>query len=300
MQLISCNSNIVLSKRLSNILAIPLFEVNIGRFSDNEIRVEIRRKLYAQKVVIIQSMSHPVNDNIMELLLTVDAVRRSGAEHIIAVVPYLAYARQDRYESSPISSRLLANLLETAGIDELITMELHARQISGFFNIPVHNLSAIEVFKQDILQRYSHDCIVVSPDFGGVMRGRKLADALNSKVVIMDKLRDQPEHSKVMNVIGADVYEKDCLIIDDMIGLGGTLCNAAAALKAHGARSVCAYATHGLLVGNSIENLQNSGLQKIVITDTIDHSAKLSATKNIQILSIADVIAKTLMSLTKR
>src|ERR1700720_4232330 len=254
MKILTCNSNRPLAEAISTYLNLPLTKASVRRFSDMEIFVEIQENVRGEDVFVIQSTSFPANDNLMELLVTLDALRRSSARRITAAVPYFGYARQDRKTGprSPISAKLVANLITTAGANRVLTMDLHAGQIQGFFDIPVDNLIAAPLFSRDIQKRYEgHDLMIVSPDVGGVVRARAIATRLNCDLAIIDKRRERAGHSEVMNVIG-DVAGRDCILIDDLVDSGGTHCNAAEALIKHGARSASAYVTHGVLSGPAV------------------------------------------------
>ena len=252
--------------------SIPLTKAEITRFSDGEIFVEIGENVRGEDVFVIQSTSHPANENLMELLIMVDALRRGSAQSITAVIPYYGYARQDRKNKPrvPITARLIANMLEAAGVNRVLTIDLHANQIQGFFDIPVDNLFAQNLIADDIRTRRAElsRVLVVAPDMGGVPRARSLAKKLEARLAIIDKRRPAPNQSEVMHIIG-DVEGLDCILIDDMVDTAGTLCSAARALKQHGAKSVCAYATHGVLSGQALSRIDDSSLTELVVSNTI-------------------------------
>ena len=274
MKLFSGNANKILSQSVADYLNIPLGKCDVRRFADQEIFVEIHENVRGEDTFILQSTSYPANDNLMELLIMIDAARRSSAKRITAVVPYFGYARQDRKPGprTPISAKLVANLITEAGADRVLTLDLHAGQIQGFFDIPTDNLYAVPVMSRDLRANYDIDnLMVVSPDVGGVVRARALASRVNAPLAIVDKRRDKPGESKVMNVIGA-VKGRDCILVDDIIDSGGTLCNAADALMAEGAMSVTAYISHGVLSGGAVSRIISSQLRELVITDSIEPS----------------------------
>ncbi len=294
MKLISGNSNSVLSDQISNYLDVPLTQVNIKRFSDKEIFVEIMENIRGQDTFFLQSTSYPANDHVMELLIAIDALKRGSARRITAVVPYFGYARQDRKTGgrTPISAKLVADLITAAGADRVLTLELHAGQIQGFFNIPVDNLSATPVFKAHIEDKFSGENIcVVSPDVGGVIRARKLAKRINADLAIIDKRREQAGVSEVMNVIG-DVKDKVCILVDDIVDSGGTLCNAAVALEQEGAKEVHSYVVHGVLSGKAVERVKKSPLKTLVVTDSIMATQEMIDAPNIEQISIANLVGE--------
>src|SRR6202047_4497445 len=260
MKILACNSNRPLAEAISNYLDLPLTKASVRRFSDMEVFVEIHENVRGEDVFVIQSTSYPANDHLMELLVTLDALRRSSARRITAVVPYFGYARQDRKSAprTPISAKLVANLITEAGANRVLTMDLHAGQIQGFFDIPVDNLIAAPLFSRDIQKRYEgRDLMIVYPDGGGVVRARAIATRLNCDLAILDKRRERAGHSEVMNVIG-DVQGRDCILVDDMVASVGTHCNAAEALIQSGARSTSAYVTHGVLLGGAVARIASS------------------------------------------
>ena len=296
MKLFSGNASKSLSEEMARYLDVPLGNCVVRRFADQEIFVEIRENVRGEDVFIVQSTSYPANDHLMELLIMIDAVRRSSAKRITAVLPYFGYARQDRKPGprTPISAKLVSNLITNAGADRVLTLDLHAGQIQGFFDIPTDNLYAVPVMSRDVKAHYEIDNVmVVSPDVGGVVRARALARRLNAPLAIVDKRRDKPGESEVMNVIG-DVRGKDCLLIDDIIDSGGTLCNAAEALLANGATSVTAYISHGVLSGGAVARITASKLKELVITDSIEPTGAVLAAPNIRVLSISDLIGEAI------
>ena len=266
MKILSCNSNINLAESISKTLNTQLVNVDVKRFSDMEVFVEVQENVRGEDMFIIQSTSYPANDNLMELLVSLDALRRASARRITAVIPYYGYARQDRKSGprTPISAKLVANLITKAGADRILTMDLHAGQIQGFFDIPTDNLFAAPVFVKDIEDRYKNKpVVIVSPDVGGVVRARAIARRINANLAIIDKRREKAGSSEVMNIIG-DVSNHHCIIVDDIIDSGGTICNAAQALIDVGAISVDAYVTHGVLSGSAVSNISNSPLASLV------------------------------------
>ena len=296
MKLFAGNSNRVLAENVARYLNIPLGKASVRRFADQEIFVEIQENVRGEDVFVLQSTSYPANDHLMELLIMIDAFRRSSARRITAVVPYFGYARQDRRASgrTPISAKLVANLITQAGADRVLTLDLHAGQIQGFFDIPTDNLFAVPVLARDVKRNYElPNVVVVSPDVGGVVRARALAKRLDALLAIVDKRREKPGESEVMNIIG-DVRGKDCLLIDDIVDSGGTLCNAADALLANGATSVTAYITHGVLSGGAVTRITSSKLKELVITDSIQATSAVEAAHNIRIVAIADLIGEAI------
>lgn len=296
MKLFSGNASKGLGEEIARYLDTTLGDCVVRRFADQEIFVEIRENVRGEDVFILQSTSYPANDHLMELLIMIDAVRRSSAKRITAVLPYFGYARQDRKPGprTPISAKLVANMITEAGADRVLTLDLHAGQIQGFFDIPTDNLFAVPVMSRDVKANYQIDNVmVVSPDVGGVVRARALARRLNAPLAIVDKRRDKPGESEVMNVIG-DVNGKDCLLIDDIIDSGGTLCNAAEALLANGATSVTAYISHGVLSGGAVARITSSMLKELVITDSIEPTKAVLTASNIRVLPIADLIGEAI------
>lgn len=298
MKLISCNSNLPLAQKIAAYLDIGLINAEVKKFKDHEVFVEIKENVRGEDVFVVQSTSYPANDNIMELLITVDALRRASAKRITAVMPYFGYARQDRKVAprTPISAKLVANLITTAGTDRVLTLDLHAGQIQGFFDIPLDNLFAAPVFVRDIKQQYkSDDLIVVSPDVGGLVRARVIANKIGADLAIVDKRRPRAGVSEVMNIIG-DVSGKNCVIIDDMVDSGGTLCNASDALLKNGAKSVSAYITHGVLSGEATKKIASSSLSSLVITDSIQQKIDVA---NIRVLSVAELMGEAIKNIAK-
>jgi len=296
MKLLSCNSNKELAKNVASKLNINLLKADVKRFADHEIFVEISENVRGEDVFILQSTSYPANDHIMELLIVIDALRRASAKRITAVMPYFGYARQDRKVAprTPISAKLVANLITCAGADRILTLDLHAGQIQGFFDIPVDNLYAAPLFAKHITDNFVNgNLVIVSPDVGGLVRARNIADRINADLAIVDKKRSKPGESKVMNIIGS-VADKNCLIVDDMVDSGGTLCNAAEALIEQGAKSVSAYITHGVLSQNAQQKIANSKLRKLIITNSIQPDLATLSTKNIEIIDIADLLATSI------
>ncbi|MDB5677560.1 ribose-phosphate pyrophosphokinase [Sphingomonas bacterium] len=297
MKLMTGNSNLPLAKAIADYLEIPLTDALVRRFADEEIFVEINENVRGEDVFVLQSTSYPANDNLMELLICIDALRRASARRITAVVPYFGYARQDRKSGSrtPISAKLVANLITQAGANRVLSVDLHAGQIQGFFDIPTDNLFAAPVMSADILARYSgRNLMVVSPDVGGVVRARALAKRLNNApLAIVDKRRERAGESEVMNIIG-DVEGRFCIMIDDIVDSGGTLCNAAAALKEAGAGGVVAYITHGVLSGGAIARVEGSVLEELVITDSIGNHDTIASSPKVRHLTIAPLVAEAI------
>ena len=295
MKLMAGNSNLPLARAIAGYLEIPLTDASVRRFADEEVFIEIHENVRGEDVFVLQSTSFPANDNLMELLICIDALKRASARRITAVVPYFGYARQDRKPGprTPISAKLVANLITQAGADRVLAVDLHAGQIQGFFDIPTDNLFAAPVMAADIQARYGDkDLMVVSPDVGGVVRARALAKRLdNAPLAIVDKRRDRPGESEVMNIIG-DVKGRHCVLIDDIVDSGGTLCNAADALLAQGAESVAAYITHGVLSGGAVARVDGSQLTELVVTDTIPAAEAAKDAKRIRYLTIAPLIGE--------
>jgi ribose-phosphate pyrophosphokinase len=297
MKLITGNSNLPLAQAISDYCGTPLTNASVRRFADDEVFVEIHENVRGEDVFVIQSTGYPANDNLMELLIIIDALRRSSAKRITAVIPYFGYARQDRKPGprTPISAKLVANLITTAGANRVLSVDLHAGQIQGFFDIPTDNLYGAPVMAADILERHADKKItVVSPDVGGVVRARALAKRLNdAPLAIVDKRREKAGISEVMNVIG-DVKDRFCILIDDIVDSAGTLCNAADALKKEGASDVVAYITHGVLSGKAVERVENSVLRKLVITDSIVALDNVAAATKIRHLPIAPLLGEAI------
>ena len=296
MKLLAGNSNAPLAQAIADYLQLPLTAASVRRFADEEVFVEINENVRGEDMFVIQSTSFPTNDNLMELLICIDALRRASAKRITAVLPYFGYARQDRKPGprTPISAKLVANLITTAGANRVLTMDLHAGQIQGFFDIPTDNLWAAPVMAADIQERYaSEKLMVVSPDVGGVVRARSLAKRLdNAPLAIVDKRRERAGESEVMNIIG-DVEGHCCVLVDDIVDSAGTLCNAAAALKAQGATKVLAYCSHGVLSGKAVERVANGELAELVVTDSIYH-ANMGETPKIRRLAIAPLFGEAI------
>jgi len=296
MKLLTGNSNKSLSQKISKQLKTKLVHSSIRKFSDGEIYIEINENIRGNSIFLIQSTSVPANDNLMELLLCIDALKRSSAKNITAVIPYFGYARQDRKVAprTSISAKLVSNLITKAGADRVVTVDLHAGQIQGFFDIPVDNLFATPIFARHVKRNVNKkNLICVSPDVGGVERTRALAKKLNVGIAIIDKRRPAPGKSQVMNVIG-NVKGKTCIIIDDIIDSGGTIVNAAQALINRGANEVHVYITHGVLSGEAVDKIKKSRIKKLVITDTIDNSSKIKKAKNIEVLTISNLLAEAI------
>ena len=291
------NANRALASDIANCLNMGLTEVTVDRFSDGEVMVELVENVRGTEVFIIQSLCSPANDNLMELLVIADALRRASASHVTALIPYMGYARQDRRPRSarvPITAKVVANMIGAVGIDRVLTVDLHADQIQGFFDMPLDNVYASPVLLGDLWKHEYPDLMVVSPDVGGVVRARALAKRLDdTDLAIIDKRRPNPNESEVMNIIG-DVDGRTCVIIDDMVDTAGTLCNAANALKEYGATAVVAYCTHAVLSGNAVKNITASHLDELVVTDTIPLSAEAAACKKIRQLSVATMLAESI------
>jgi ribose-phosphate pyrophosphokinase len=296
MKILSGNSNKNLSEKISKYLKNRLVNSSIRKFADGEIYIEINENIRGNSIFLIQSISSPANDNLMELLLCVDALKRSSAKNITAVIPYFGYARQDRKVAprTSISAKLVSNLITKAGADRIVTVDLHAGQIQGFFDIPVDNLFATPIFTRHIKRKIKNkNLICVAPDVGGVERARALGRKLNVKLAIIDKRRSAPGKSLVMNVIG-NVKGKICIIVDDLIDSGGTIVNATEALKKRGAKEVHVYVTHGVLSGDAVEKIKKSKIKNLVVTDTINISDRVKKVRNIEILSISNLLAEAI------
>jgi len=296
MKLISCNANRPLSEAIADYLDMRLTRSEVKTFADQEIFVRIDENVRGEDVFVIQSTSYPANDNLMQLLIMMDALRRASARRITAVIPYFGYARQDRKTDgrTPISAKLVANLISSAGADRVLTVDLHAGQIQGFFDIPTDNLFGGPVMIDDIKERFGKEKIVmVSPDVGGVVRARALANKLNADLAIVDKRRPEAGKSEVMNIIG-EVSDARCLMLDDICDSGGTLANAAAALKEQGAVSVSAYVTHGVLSGSAVQRIEKSVLDELVMTDTIQPSADALKSKKIRVLPMSPLLGEAI------
>lgn len=294
MKLIAGNSNLPLAQAMADYLEMPLTQSSMRRFSDMEIYVEIMENIRGEDVFLVQSTCYPANDNLMELLIALDALRRSSARRITAVIPYFGYARQDRKTAprSPISAKLVANLITKAGANRVLSMDLHAGQIQGFFDIPTDNLFTAPVLIPEIEKKYGKDdLVIVSPDVGGVVRARSYAKRLNAELAIIDKRREKAGVSEVMNIIG-DVEGKTCVLVDDIVDSAGTLCNAAEALMKQGAARVSAYIAHGVLSGSAIERVEKSPLERLVVTDSIPATDAVKASSKLEQVSVAPLIAE--------
>ncbi len=301
MKILACNSNRPLAEAISAYLNTPLTDASVRRFSDMEVFVEIHENVRGEDVFVIQSTSYPANDNVMELLVTLDALKRGSARRITAVLPYYGYARQDRKPGprTPISAKLVANMITAAGADRVLTLDLHAGQIQGFFDIPTDNLLAMPVFVKDIQDRYNgEDLVIVSPDVGGVVRARSIARRLDADLAIIDKRRERAGVSEVMNIIG-DIEGRRCILIDDIVDSAGTLCNAAEALKERGAKSVVAYVTHGVLSGGAVARVGSSPIEALVTTDSIAATEAVRVAKNVRRLSIASLMAEAILRISE-
>lgn len=302
MMVFTGNANPELAHKVVDHLGIPLGKIKAERFSDGEVHVELLENVRGRDVFVVQSTCAPTNDNIMELLIIADALYRSSAGRITAVIPYYGYARQDRRVRSrrvPISAKLVADMISTGHIDRVLTIDLHSDQVQGFFDVPVDNVYASGVLLNDILAQDLPNLMVVSPDVGGVVRARALAKGLgDADLAIIDKRRPEPNKSEIMNIIG-NVQGRHCILVDDLIDTGGTLCNAATALKEHGALSVRAYATHAVFSGKAVSNIENSSLDEVVITDTIPLSESARKCAKIRQLSVAGVLAKTILRINQ-
>jgi ribose-phosphate pyrophosphokinase len=298
MKLLAANSNRPLADAIGLYLKLPFTKAVVRRFADMEVFVEIQENVRGEDMFVIQSTSYPANDNLMELLIVIDALRRASARRITAVIPYFGYARQDRKVGprTPISAKLVANLVTQAGANRVLTVDLHAGQIQGFFDIPTDNLFAMPVMVQDIqdyLGTNGNEMVVVSPDVGGVVRARALAKRLGADLAIVDKRRERAGESEVMNIIG-EVKGRSCILIDDIVDSGGTICNAAAALLDKGAKDVCAYATHGVLSGGAVARIRDSRLKSMVVTDSIAATEEVRKCEKIRRISIAPLIGEAM------
>ena len=297
MMIFSGNANLQLTQDIAAYLQQPVGKASLSRFSDGETSLEIMESVRGSDVFVVQSVCEPTNDNLMDLLIMIDALRRASAERITAVIPYYGYARQDRRVRSvrvPITAKLVANMLGTAGVDRVLTVDLHSEQIQGFFDIPVDNVYASPLLLLDIYRSKYPDLIVVSPDVGGVVRARSVAKQLDdAELAIIDKRRARANQSQVMHIIG-DVAGKTCIVIDDMVDTAGTLCNAAGALKKHGAKKVVALTTHAVLSGSALDNIETSELDELIVTDTIPLSQRAENCSKIRSLSVANLLAETI------
>ena len=293
MKIVACNSNRPLAEAVAAALGLPLTRASVRRFADMEVFVEIHENIRGEDVFVVQSTSYPANDNLMELLITLDALRRASARRITAVIPYFGYARQDRKSGprTPISAKLVANLIAEAGAQRVLTMDLHAGQIQGFFDIPVDNMQAAPLFSRDIKERYAgRNVMIVSPDVGGVVRARAIATRLGCDLAIIDKRRQSAGVSEVMHVIG-EVERRDCIIVDDIVDSGGTLVNAARALIENGAKTASVYVTHGVLSGGAVARIASSPVEMMMMTDSILATEAVRLASNVKQLSIAPLIA---------
>ena len=301
MKIIAGNSNLPLSSDVGKYLQIDLAKATIRRFADEEVYVEIKENIRGEDVFVIESTSYPANDNLMELLVIIDALKRASAKRITAVLPYFGYARQDRKPGprTPISAKLVANLISTAGADRVLTVDLHAEQIQGFFDIPTDNLFAGPVFSRDIKDQFDlSNLVAVSPDIGGVVRARAIASKFGASIAIVDKRRPKAGESEVMNIIG-DVDGKDCIILDDIIDSAGTICNAADKLIEIGAKSVTAYVTHGVLTGKALSRIKDSKLKEVVITDTINYTENANELEKIRIIPISVLLGEAIRRISE-
>jgi ribose-phosphate pyrophosphokinase len=301
MKILAGNSNRALTEAIAAYLGLPLTNCQVRRFADMEIFVEIQENVRGEDTFVVQSTSFPANDHLMELLIMADALRRSSAKRITAVIPYFGYARQDRKSGSrtPISAKLVANLITRAGADRVLTVDLHAGQIQGFFDIPTDNLFAAPVMVRDIKERLDvKNVVVVSPDVGGVVRARALAKRIDASLAIVDKRRERAGESEVMNIIG-EVSGRSCILVDDIVDSGGTLCNAADALLKEGATEVRAYITHGVLSGGAVARISASHLKELVVTDSIHPTEAVRVAKNIRTLSIGPLIGEAIARTAK-
>ena len=296
MKVLAGTSNRKLSEEIAKRLKLKLVNTNIKRFSDGEIYVEINENIRGNSIFVVQSTSNPANDNLMELLICIDALRRSSAKNITAVIPYFGYARQDRkvVPRTAISAKLVSNLITNAGANRILSVDLHAGQIQGFFDIPVDNLFATPIFARHIKRNIkTNNLICVAPDVGGVERTRALSRRINVSIAIIDKRRPTPGKSEVMNIVG-NVKNKTCVIVDDIIDSGGTIVNAAKALKDKGAKDVYVYITHAVLSGNAVDKIKKSSVKKLLITDSIDNSSKIKKVTKIEVISIATMMAEAI------
>jgi ribose-phosphate pyrophosphokinase len=301
MKILSGNANRPLAEAIAAYLNVPLTKASVRRFSDMEVFVEVQENVRGEDVFIIQPTSYPANDNLMELLVCIDALRRASARRITAVIPYFGYARQDRKPGprTPISAKLVANLITTAGANRVLTLDLHAGQIQGFFDIPTDNLFGAPVIVPDIKQHYGdEELMIVSPDVGGVVRARAIAKRLNADLAIVDKRRERAGLSEVMNIIG-DVEDRPCILVDDIVDSAGTLCNAADALMKQGAKSVAAYVTHGVLSGGAVARVSGSSLQELVTTDSIMATEAVRVSHNVRQITIAPLMGEALRRISE-
>ena len=297
MKILACNSNKELAEAISSYIGVKLADATIRKFADGEIFVKINENIRGEDVYIIQSTSPPVNDHLMELLITIDAARRASAQRITAVIPYFGYGRQDRKDEgrTSISAKLVANLITSSGANRVVTTDLHAGQIQGFFDIPLDNLFSVNEMIQDMekISFENNTLAIVSPDVGGVVRARAFAKRINASLVIIDKRREKAGESEVMNIIG-EINNKTCILLDDIADSAGTLCNAATALKKNGAKEIYSYVVHGVLSKDAVEKIKNSDIKELVLTDSIQASEKVKNTKNIRHISIAPLMGEAI------
>jgi len=296
MKIIACNSNKVLAEAITSYIGVKLADAVIRKFSDGEIFVKINENIRGEDIFIIQSTSPPVNDNLMELLITIDAAKRASAKRITAVIPYFGYARQDRKDEgrTAISAKLIANLITSAGVNRVVTIDLHAGQIQGFFDIPLDNLFSVNELIKDMKEKtIGKNLAIVSPDVGGVVRARAFAKRIDASLVIIDKRRERAGESEVMNIIG-EVNNKICILLDDIVDSGGTLCSAAKALKDSGAKEIYAYIVHGVLSGNALKKIENSEIKEMILTDSIEASKEIKNSKNIRHISVAPLMGEAI------
>ncbi|MBM3536450.1 MAG: ribose-phosphate pyrophosphokinase [Alphaproteobacteria bacterium] len=301
MKVLACNSNRPLAEAICAYLNLPLTKASVRRFADMEVFVEILENVRGEDVFVVQSTSYPANDHLMELLVSIDALRRGSARRITAVIPYYGYGRQDRKSGprTPISAKLVANLITEAGADRVVTLDLHAGQIQGFFDIPTDNLFAAPVFVKDIKERLNgKDLVMISPDVGGVLRARSIAKRVDGDLAIVDKRRERAGVSEVMNVIG-EVKGRTCILVDDILDSGGTLCNAAEALMDHGAESVSVYCVHGVFSGGAVARVTSSPIKSVVITDSIMATEAVRLAQNVRQLSIAPLLAEAIKRISE-
>jgi ribose-phosphate pyrophosphokinase len=297
----SGNANPSLAEEIAGHLRLPLGRAKVGKFSDGEVMVEILENVRGKDVFVLQSLCAPTNDNLMELLVMVDALKRASAGRVTAAIPYMGYARQDRRPSSarvPITAKVVANMMASAGVDRVLTMDLHSEQIQGFFDIPVDNIYSMPIMLGDVWKHGYQDLVTVSPDVGGVLRARALAKRLEADLAIIDKRRPKPNEATVMNIIG-EVEGRPCVIIDDMVDTANTLCAGAAALKEHGAKTVVAYCTHPVLSGPAVERINKSVIDELVVTDTIPLREEARASKKIRVLTVASLMAETMRRISE-
>ena len=296
MKIIACNSNKILAEAITSYIGVKLADAVIRKFADGEIFVKINENIRGEDIFIIQSTSPPVNDNLIELLITIDAARRASAKRITAVIPYFGYARQDRKDEgrTSISAKLIANLITSAGVNRVVTTDLHAGQIQGFFDIPLDNLFSVNELIKDMKQKITgKNLAIVSPDVGGVVRARAFAKRIDASLVIIDKRRERAGESEVMNIIG-EVKNKTCILLDDIVDSAGTLCSAAKALKNNGAKEIYSYIVHGVLSGNALKKIENSEIKEMVLTDSIEASEEIKNSKNIRHISIAPLLGEAI------